>query len=274
LLKVGLIGCGAIGGSIGEAIAKGNAGNCSLSGICDIDVERMQALKEKVGIPQIYATEKIMDLLQQDLDLVVEAANQSVVERYAEEVLKAGKNLLVMSVGALRNQNLFSRLETIARTLDIKIFIPSGAICGLDGVSSAAIEDIMSAEITSTKNPKSLEGAPYLIKNNVDLSRLQSPSVIYEGTAREAAEEFPKNVNVAAAFSLAGIGVDETRVKIIADPKAIRTMHEIRVIGDFGDLYTRVRNVLHPDNPKTSYLAVLAAIKTLKKITEPIQFGS
>lgn len=94
---------------------------------------------------------------------------------------------------------------------------------------------------------------------------------VFTGTAREAIEGFPTNVNVAACLSLAGIGADRTMVKIVADPAASKTQHEITVVGDFGELYTCVKNVIHPENPKTSFLAALSAIRTLKGITEPIQ---
>ena len=100
------------------------------------------------------------------------------------------------------------------------------------------------------------------------------PQILYQGTAKEAAKGFPKNMNVAVALSLAAIGVDHTMVKIIADPNATRTQHEVKVVGNFGELYTIVKNFLHPDNPKTSYLAALAAIRTLRKVTEPIQVGT
>jgi len=90
--------------------------------------------------------------------------------------------------------------------------------------------------------------------------------MVFKGSAKTASEGFPKNVNVAVALSLAGIGVDKTVVKIIADPDATRTRHEIKVIGDFGELSTTVNNLVHPNNPKTSYLAALSAIRKLKNL--------
>lgn len=133
---------------------------------------------------------------------------------------------------------------------------------------------LTSVEIVSTKHPRGLEGAPYLVENNIDLSGLTEPEVVFQGSAREAARGFPKNVNVAVALSLAGIGVDRTVVTIVADPSATRTLHEVRARGEFGELHTTVRNLVHPENPKTSYLAALSAIRTLRKLTEPIQVGT
>lgn len=97
---------------------------------------------------------------------------------------------------------------------------------------------------------------------------------MYEGPAREAVRKFPANVNVAATLSLAGIGLDKTKVKIVADPEVKNNIHEISVQGDFGELKTRVENVPSPQNPKTSYLAALSAIATLKKITDGVEIGT
>ena len=103
---------------------------------------------------------------------------------------------------------------------------------------------------------------------------MTKPKIVYRGRAKDAAKGFPKNVNVAVALSLAGVGVDRTMVTIIADPEATRTQHEVRVVGEFGELYTVVKNYVHPKNPKTSYLAALAAIRTLRKRDEAIQIGT
>ncbi len=225
-----------------------------------------------LGIPLTTESDDIIQ--DESVELVIEAASREAVKAIAEKVLTAGKHMLIMSVGALSDDDLLSRLEEAARERNVKVYLPSGAICGLDGVKGASVEEIHSAQITSTKHPKSLTGAPFLVENKIDISSLKESTVIFQGTAREAISGFPKNVNVAVALSLAGIGVDKTKVKIVADPNTDRTQHEIRVEGDFGELTTRVRNHVHPDNPKTSYIAALAAIRMLRKLSEPIQLGT
>jgi len=272
---VGLIGCGAIGGTLASAIIEGKAGNVNLVAICDIDSGRVERLHDQLALHDIFMTTIPEDMIsRENIDLVIEAASQETVQAVAERVLKSGKDILIMSVGALRDKRLLTRLEEEAKKKNTKIYLPSGAICGLDGVKAASVEDITSVEITTTKHPRGLEGAPYLLENNIDLSGLKSHKVIFQGIANEAAKGFPKNVNVAVALSLAGIGVDLTRVKIIADPNATRTKHEVKVRGKFGELYTLVENLVHPENPKTSYLAPLAAIRTLRKLTESVQVGT
>ena len=274
-MKVGLIGCGAIGLTLARAIVSGKAGDITLVAAVDLDRSRLKNLRKELPLPGILLTTKLNEIIgDEGIDLVIEAASREAVQAVAEKVLTAGKHILIMSVGALSDDELLSRLEKTARERNVKIYLPSGAICGLDGVEGASMEEIHSAQITSIKHPKSLMGAPYLVENGIDLSSLKEPTVVFQGTAREAISGFPKNVNVAVTLSLAGIGVDRTVVKIVADPDATRTQHEIRVEGDFGELTTRVRNHVHPSNPKTSYLAAMAAIRTLRKLSEPIQIGT
>jgi aspartate dehydrogenase len=274
-LNVGLIGCGAIGRTLARAIVDGKAGEIDLVAICDIDRDRVEGLYKLLNRTSIFTSttpEQIITL--GEVEFIIEAASQTAVEEVAETVLNAGKNLMIMSVGALKDGALLQKLRRLATERKVSIYLPSGAICGLDGVKGASVEEITSAEIISTKNPKSLEGAPYLVENDIRLEGLTEPKVLFEGSANDAARGFPKNVNVAVALSLAGIGVEKTRVKVVADPTATRTQHEIRIQGDFGDLHVVVRNLLHPENPKTSYLAALSAIRTLRKLTEPIQIGT
>jgi aspartate dehydrogenase len=157
---------------------------------------------------------------------------------------------------------------------DCKIFVPSGAIAGIDGLKSAKSASIDRVEISTTKNPKGLDGAPFIMANNINIYSFQKKTMIFEGNAKEAVKAFPANVNVAASLSLAGIGSEKTRVKIFVDPNASRNIHEITVEGDFGAFTCRIENVPSPENPKTSFLAALSAIATLKKITEPLQIGT
>jgi aspartate dehydrogenase len=274
-LKVGLIGCGAIGRTLALAIIDGKAGNVELSAICDIDEERLESLHKELGREEIKKYMSPFDLLKvPGIELVIEAATREAVKDISERALEMGKSLLVMSAGAFSDKDLYETLYSKAGERKLKIYIPSGAIIGLDGVKSASVEKLRRVEIISTKTPRSLEGAPYLKKNNIDISHLTEAKILFQGTADKAIEGFPKNVNVAVILSLAGIGVENTLVTIVADPKASLTKHEIKAEGDFGELHGITQNYLHPDNPKTSYLAPLSAIRLLKKISEPVQVGT
>ncbi|MBA7660637.1 L-aspartate dehydrogenase [subsurface metagenome] len=176
-----------------------------------------------------------------------------------------------MSVGGLLgNEDLLD----LAKKKDCKIYLPSGALAGLDGVKSASVGRIDSITLTTRKPPEGLKGAPYIIRNKIDLDAIIKETVIFEGSANEAVEGFPKNINVSAALSLAGIGAEKTRVRIIADPNLKRNIHEVEVKGEFGRLVSRTENLPSPKNPKTSYLACLSAIATLKGIVSSIKIGT
>ena len=211
---------------------------------------------------------------RRDVQLIIEAASQEAVRQYALGVIREGKDLMVMSTGALLDENLLRKIIGLARRYKRKVYVPSGAIVGLDNIKSAALEKIESITLTTTKPPTSFEGAPYIKQKGIDLSSIKEPMILYEGPAREAVKLFPRNVNVAASLSLAGIGADRTYVKIIADPHARGITHEIRVKGAFGELVTRTINRPFPDNPKTSYIAALSAIATLRRISGYLNVGT
>ncbi|MBI4708486.1 MAG: DUF108 domain-containing protein, partial [Candidatus Omnitrophica bacterium] len=154
-----------------------------------------------------------------------------------------------------------------------QIYLPSGAICGLDGVKSASLGRIDKVTLTTRKPPRSLEGAPYLVSKGINLSQIKQETLLFEGTAEEAIRGFPQNVNVCATLSIAGIGPEKTRVKIITSPFYTSNIHEVEAEGAFGRLTVRTENVPSPQNPKTSYLAALSAIATLKQILEPVKIG-
>ena len=253
LLKVGILGCGAIGATISHAIKKGDAGNAELIVLCDMNENTLNKLYDELDIKGLIKTTKIKELIyNEEIDLIIEAASQKAVKLVAKIALESKKNLLIMSVGAFADTNFFRKIENIAKKNNVKIFIPSGALCGLDAVKSASIRSIDRVQLISTKNPKSLMGQPYLLENNIDISNLRKSKIIFDGNAKDAAKGFPKSVNVAVSLSLAGIGVEKTRVTVIADPEASRTQHEIKVEGSFGNMYSRVENILHPENPRTS----------------------
>jgi len=152
--------------------------------------------------------------------------------------------------------------------------LPSGAICGIDGIKSASVAGIDEITIETTKPPIGLEEVRYVTKQGIDFSKLKEPVVVFHGAAKEAVTHFPKNVNIAACVSLAGIGFDKTKVKIIVDPAATRNQHRIVCRGRFGEFKCEVRNMPSMSNPKTSYLAALSAIATFKNVVSGVWIGT
>jgi aspartate dehydrogenase len=273
-LAIGLIGCGAIGTVLAKAIDRGAVRNAKLMAVYDIIYARSKGLAAiLVGKPYVAKTfEELIE--RKDVNFFVEAASQDAVKQYAQEVLRTGKDLMIMSVGALLDNGFLHEIISLAEKGGRKIYVPSGAVVGLDGVKSASVGAIRRVIITSKKPPQSLEGTPYVMQRKIDLSTLKERTTIYEGPAREAVKLFPANVNVAASLSLAGIGADKTIVRVIVDPSANKNVHEVYVEGEFGELQTRVVNVPSPTNPKTSYLAALSAIQTLRKVGESLVIGT
>ncbi|MEM3464355.1 MAG: aspartate dehydrogenase, partial [Candidatus Bathyarchaeia archaeon] len=178
----------------------------------------------------------------------------------------------IMSVGALVDSGLLSEISRTAKENGRKVYIPSGAVAGLDGLKASAIGKIESVTLTTRKPVEGLMDNPYFMEKTG--GKVEKPTLVYEGPAREACRLFPANVNVAATLSLAGIGAEKTVVRVVADPTISRNIHEIEVKGDFGELRVHVENVPSAENPKTSFLAALSAIATLKRLTEPIVVGA
>jgi len=269
VLKIGLVGCGAIGSEIARAIDRGDI-SARLVAVCDHNPDTANELIN--GLNQKPVRVNLEELVNSS-DIVVEAASQRAVPAIARAALEKGKSLMIMSVGALADVELYRSIKRLAYLHGSKVFLPSGAISGLDGLKSASIGNIRRVTLTTTKNPAGLAGAPYIREKKIDLNALKEPTQIFEGTAAEAVKAFPANVNVAATLCLAA-REGEVRVKIIADPSIKVNRHEIVAEGDFGRITTLVENVPSPKNPKTSHLAALSAIATLRSIVEPIKIGT
>lgn len=273
-LKVALIGCGSIGSVLARAIDEGRAGEAELAWLYDLKPEKSEALIKKLRSKPRIARSAAEIYADKTVGLVIEAASQLAVEQYSLDVLRSNKDLMVMSVGALADEKLLKGVRSAAEQTGRKIYIPSGAVLGIDGVKAATVGGIDEAILTTRKPPKALIYSTYLSEHGINLKGLDEPQVVFEGSAREAVRAFPESVNVAATLSLAGIGLEKTKVRIIADPSLDRNIHEIRVRGKAGELVIEARNVPFLDTPRTSYLAALSAIRTLRGITEAIRIGT
>jgi len=255
-MNLGIIGCGAIGSDVAKAADKMDEINKIF--LFDIKKDAAEKLCNCVKKAEI---KPVKDFLN-NVEVVFEAASQSAVKEYAEAILNAGKDLVIMSVGSLLDEKFRSNIEKIAKQKHCKIHLPSGAVCGIDGVLSASIDFIDEVTLVTTKPPESLG------------KKLDKRTIIFEGHAREAVKKFPMNINVAASLSIAGVGFDKTKVEIVADPVVSRISHKILAHGKFGRLRAEVENMPNPSNPKSSYMASLSAIATLKRIINPIQIGA
>ena len=270
--KIGLLGCGAIGTQIAMAIDSGTI-PAQLTQVYDKSEEASQRLVKKLkNKPNIVENSHLLS--SGPVDLVVEAASQDAVKDVALSILQNKKDLLIMSVGALLDESVFEVLTDACKEFKKTIYLPSGAIAGLDAIKSVKGElDLLT--LTTTKHPRSLKGAKFFETSNLDLDSLKEATTIFEGQAHEAVKLFPANINVAALLSLCGLGSKNTTVKIVADPNTDKNTHEIKATGKFGTISIQVQNVPDPTNPKTSRLAILSAIELLKSIcSDDIQIGT
>ena len=297
LLKIGIVGCGAIGSSLAKAIVSGFSKEAELVSLYDIDIEKAYNLSMALAIGSqttalwpvalaigsqtmvsrpIKFNKKLAVLNLEDLinkaDLVIEATKADVAFDIVKKVLSLSKDIMIMSVGGIIQH--YQELKVLTEEKKARIFIPSGAICGIDGLKASSLGKINKVILTTRKPPKAFLGAPYVLKKKIRLDNIDKDTVLFEGNASQAIKAFPQNINVAATLSMAGIGPQETIVRIVASPTISRNIHEIEIESDAGKIITRTENVVHPDNPKTSYLAVLSAQATLKQILEPIKIGT
>jgi aspartate dehydrogenase len=241
--RVGLIGCGAIGTVLAEAIER-KLVVCDELVVYDVDDSRAQILKGALKFPVIVA-KNVDELLSLRPKVVVEAASQQAAKDYVPKIVSSEAEVIVMSTGALLGLGVDLR----------RVHVPSGAIGGLDALSSAALAGIDEVVLTSRKNPKAFG------KDN------QVEAIVYEGYAEEAAKLFPREMNVAATLALT-VKPAKVKVRVVSNPAVERNTHEIQVKWRFGEMFLRFANDPHPDNPHTSALAAWSAIKLLRTLLE------
>jgi aspartate dehydrogenase len=268
---VGIIGCGTIGTELALAIDSGRVKNASIVALFDGVNQVALSLQYRLrnNNPRTFTDfeEFISSSSFRDTDIIVESASQDAIKRFSKKIVENGKSLIVMSVGALSDPPFLSELLDIASHNSARIYVPTGAIAGIDAVRS--VKHLLdSVSLTTTKNPKALADAPFFNISGIDLYAITKKTLIYEGPAADAVKKFPTNVNVAAILSLAGIGLEKTKVKIIVDPYTNINQHEIIASGKFGEMIVSVRNLPSPTNPKTSFLAILSAIECLRSVCD------
>ncbi len=252
MIKIGLLGCG----NVGHIIAR-HAEGFRITAVFDMIPDRAQEL---AAISHATPYSDFDEFLRADADLVVEAASVAAVWLYGEAILRAGKDLVVLSGGALADEDFRSRLVETARAAGRKIRVPSGAVTGLDNIKIGQISPLSTLLLRTTKSPGSLGLTPS--------GRME----IFKGAASDCIKQYPKNINVAVALGLAA--GKEADVELWIDPDVERNIHEIFAEGEFGDIYIRVRNVPSPENLSTSYMAALSILTLLKNLDNPLVVGT
>jgi len=254
-LRVGLIGLGTIGSGLLRLIEPGD----------DLEVVGALVRRERPGEapPTVTTVDALLSLKP---DVVVELAGHDALRCHGPGVLRAGVDLVVLSVGALADPNVEAELRAAACEGQSQAIVASGAIGGLDALSAAAVGGLDRVTHTTRKPARALLSAE-------EAGALTEARELFRGSAREGAQRFPENVNVAAAVSLAGIGLDRTELCVIADPSLVRNTHDVVAEGAFGELRFQIRGIPSDANPRTGRIVAMSVLSTLRKLRAPLVIG-
>ena len=200
-----------------------------------------------------------VDQITERPDLVIEMSGPSGLKAHGPAVLEKGWDLGVISVGTFTDDEFTERLRSIGRRTGAKVYVLAGAIAGVDGIAAANLMGLDKVVYEGRKHPRSWAGSK--AEELCDLNNLTEATVFFKGTAREAATMFPANANVAATVALAGIGLDQTEVQLVADPAISKNQHVIQAKGGFGEMTVKMSGVPLASNPKTSTLAALSVAR-------------
>ena len=255
--NVTLIGWGAIGTSVFERMQ--SHATVRISHVV-VSEKRLAETQQRLGTRALAVT-----AVPSDATLVLECAGHRALVEHVLPALTRGIECAVLSIGALSAPGLPEQLEAAARQGRTHLHLLAGAIGGIDAVAAARLGGLDEVIYTGRKPPQGWLGSP--AEQVVNLQDLHEPAVILQASAREAARLYPKNANVAATLSLAGLGLDRTQVRLIADPSVSENVHELEVRGAFGHMTVTMRGKPLADNPKTSALTVLSALRFLHNRT-------
>jgi aspartate dehydrogenase len=267
-LKIGIVGCGAIGRSLSRLLDETPERGFEVVAFSDVDLSKAETLRLELKRGQVVSLEKLVELS----DLVVEAASAKAAFEVIKAALKKKKDVLIMSIGGVLGKE--KELFEISQSSGANVYFPSGAICGLDGIRALSLAGIDEITLKTLKPPAALKGADYIREQKIDLDVIKEEKVIFQGSASEAVRAFPQNINVVALLSLAARGEVVPQVRIVVSPGLKRNVHMIEVKSKAAHLKITCENVPSPDNPKTSYLAILAALATILKVKETVCLGT
>lgn len=253
-MKIGIIGEGAIGRFVMDKLGAG--GIAPLVSL--VRPTRMNG-PNYAGVTRVARVADLPD----DIDLMVDCAGHAALIEHGASILERGIDLVTVSLGALADKNLEQSLTHAAHAGGAQLHLASGAIGALDCLQAARVGGLTEVTYTGRKPPAGWRGSA--AEKRVDLDGLKSATIHFEGTARQASTEYPKNANVAAAVAIAGLGFDRTKVALIADPAATANIHEIQASGAFGCFSFRIEGKALPDNPRSSALAAMSVISAIER---------
>ncbi len=260
-LNIGIIGLGFIGQTIIEAIVEGHL-SLKIEAVFDSNKELLEETRKARTRTRIMENATDFD----DCDIIVECADQSVVEEIFDKAIEKKKYFIPMSIGAfITNDNLYEKYQQLDGKMKKYLVLPSGAIGGIDCIQLLKRVGITKSKLITKKPSNSFIENDYVKNNNISLDTT-IPVTVFSGNAKDAAKFFPKNVNVAARLALATLGPEKTEVEVVADPTSSLNIHKIEVISEVGTYEFSFSNNPSPVNPKTSWLAALSPLQSIYDI--------
>lgn len=266
-LRIALVGCGAIGSEVLQRLPQ-------LSGLQGLQVDWVLARQPRPEVVDWLAQHapgaQLLQALPEDArpDLLVECAGHSAIATHVLPALGRGIPCLVVSVGALAAPGLVEELADAARQGGTRVQLLPGAIGAIDALAAAREGGLAQVTYTGTKPAAAWKGTP--AEAACDLAALTAPFCFFQGSAREAAQQYPRNANVAATVALAGLGLDATEVRLVADPQCSENRHQIAAQGAFGRLSLELAGQPLAANPKTSALTVFSVLRALRNAVAPL----
>jgi aspartate dehydrogenase len=271
-MRLALLGGGTIARLVLENLRRG-----ALPGIEVVALAGRGAASRAAALAGEYGVDYVLGaqaLCAAKPDVVLEAASHEAVRAHLVALLAAGCSVIVLSAGALADDALRADAEAAARRSGALLYVPSGGIGALDALKGACAAGEVEVSIQVAKPPAAWKKIDYVESLGVDLDSLAAATTLFDGSARAGVPHFPQNVNIAAVLSLAGIGFDRTRLRVVADPALTRNTHTIRVSGRTGQFTIVLENVPAPDNPKTAWLACYSALAALRELGSPARYGT
>lgn len=254
--RVVFIGWGAINRRVAALLAERR------SAVDIVGIATSGKSKQREGLPAgaqlLTHAQELADLQP---DLVVEAAGRAAVAEWAPAALAAAPAMIIASTSAFCDDALLAQLVQAAEQHGSRIMVPSGAIGGIDALASGAVLGLDEVVHQIVKPPSAWAGTA--AAQRIDLGGLSDRTVFFSGTAREAARQYPQNANATVVTSLAGIGLDRTRVEMIADPSSRINGHRIEARGGFGRMEIVLENNPLAANPKSSELTALSLVRLI-----------
>jgi aspartate dehydrogenase len=258
LLKVLVIGLGAIGMEVLRHLDADPAIRVTSSLVRPARLASKRLRRMPLGIQVAHNVDEIEELP----DFALECAGPDAIGEHVIPLLRRGVSVGVCSVGAFIEDGLARDVRRAAAAGKAQAHLLAGAVGGVDALSAARLLGLDSVTLTSRKPPMGWSGT--LAEQVCDLNALIEPVVLFHGSARQAARLFPRNANSAATVALAGVGLEKTEVTLVADPSVSSNTHEIDARGAFGQMRFVTSNKPLAENPKTSALAALSAIRAIR----------